>query len=43
MVFQRSASAAWRIREVFGHFDEICRRLERLEQEYYAMSGIWRR
>lgn len=32
-----------RFREVFGHFDEIYRRLERLEQEYYAISQQLRR
>ena len=26
-----------RFREILGHFDEIYRRLERLEQEYYAI------
>ena len=30
-------------REVFGHFEEIYRRLERLEQEYYAISQQLRR
>lgn len=32
-----------RFREVSGHFDEIYRRLERLEQEYYAISRQLRR
>ncbi|HUM17697.1 MAG TPA: hypothetical protein VL086_18540 [Candidatus Nitrosotalea sp.] len=32
-----------RFREVFGHFDEVYGRLERLEQEYYAMSQQLRR
>ena len=30
-------------REVLGHFDEIYRRLERLEQEYYAIVEALRR
>lgn len=30
-------------REVFGHFDEIYRRLERLEQEYQAIVQALRR
>jgi len=38
-----AASARCRFREVFGHFDEICRWLERLEQEYYAISQQLRR
>jgi len=32
-----------RFREVFGHFDQIYGRLERLEQEYYAISQQLRR
>ena len=32
-----------RFREVFGHFEEVCRRLERLEQEHYAISQQLRR
>jgi len=32
-----------RFRDVFGHFDELYRRLERLEQEYYAISQQLRR
>jgi DNA repair exonuclease SbcCD ATPase subunit len=32
-----------RFREVSGHFDEIYRRLERLEQEYQAISQQLRR
>ena len=34
---------AERFREVFGHFDQIYGRLERLEQEYYAISQQLRR
>jgi chromosome segregation ATPase len=30
-------------REILGHFDEIYRRLERLEQEYYAITQGLRR
>ena len=30
-------------REMLGHFDEIYRRLERLEQEYYAITQALRR
>ena len=37
------AEVGERFREVFGHFEEICRRLERLEQEYYAISQQLRR
>jgi chromosome segregation ATPase len=37
------AEVGERFREVFGHFDEIYRRLERLEQEYYAISQQLRR
>lgn len=40
-VFQAEVDV--RFREVFGHFDEIYRRLERLEQEYYAISQQLRR
>jgi chromosome segregation ATPase len=29
--------------EMFGHFDEIYRRLERLEQEYHAITQALRR
>jgi chromosome segregation ATPase len=29
--------------ELFGHFDEIYRRLERLEQEYHAITQALRR
>ena len=32
-----------RFREVLGHFDEIYRRLERLEQEYHAIVQALRR
>ena len=32
-----------RFREVLGHFDEIYRRLERLEQEHYAIIQALRR
>lgn len=32
-----------RFQEVFGHFDEVYRRLERLEQEYYAIAQQLRR
>jgi chromosome segregation ATPase len=32
-----------RFREVFGHFDSIYRRFERLEQEYHAISQQLRR
>lgn len=32
-----------RFREVSGHFDEIYRRLERLEQEYHVISEQLRR
>ena len=32
-----------RFREVFGHFDEVYRRLERLDQEYYAITHTLRR
>ena len=31
------------LRDVLGHFDEVYRRLERLEQEYYAISQGLRR
>ena len=34
--------AEWR-REMLGHFDEIYRRLERLEQEYYTITQGLRR
>jgi DNA repair exonuclease SbcCD ATPase subunit len=37
------AEVGERFREVFSHFDEIYRRLERLEQEYYAISQQLRR
>ena len=30
-------------REMLGHFDELYRRLERLEQEYFAISQALRR
>jgi len=30
-------------RDMLGHFDELYRRLERLEQEYYAISQALRR
>jgi uncharacterized membrane-anchored protein YhcB (DUF1043 family) len=30
-------------REMLGHFDEVYRRLERLEQEYYAITESLRR
>src|ERR1700739_3520486 len=30
-------------REMLGHFDEVYRRLERLEQEYYAITQALRR
>jgi chromosome segregation ATPase len=30
-------------REMLGHFDEIYRRLERLEQEYFAITQALRR
>ncbi len=39
--FQTEVDA--RFREVLGHFDEIYRRLERLEHEYYAISQQLRR
>ena len=39
--FQAEVDA--RLREVLGHFDEVYRRLERLEQEYYAISQQLRR
>jgi uncharacterized membrane-anchored protein YhcB (DUF1043 family) len=29
--------------EILGHFDETCRRLERLEQEYQAITQALRR
>ncbi len=32
-----------KFREVLGHFDEMYRRLERLEQEYYAIVQALRR
>ncbi len=32
-----------RFREVFGHFDSMYRRFERLEQEYHAISQQLRR
>ena len=32
-----------RFREVYGHFDAIYQRLERLEQEYYAITESLRR
>ena len=31
------------LRDVLGHFDEVYRRLERLEQEYYAITQGLRR
>ena len=31
------------LRDVLGHFDEVYRRLERLEQEYYAITQALRR
>ncbi len=37
------AEVGERFGEVFGHFDELYRRLERLEQEYYAISQQLRR
>lgn len=37
------ASMEERFREVLGHFDEIYRRLERLEQEYWAIIQGLRR
>lgn len=29
---------AERFRDVYGHFDEVYRRIERLDQEYYAIT-----